>query len=221
MQCVDVAKGHSGSVNLTCRDAQLYASHNCEQTCRSDNTEVLLAFDGKQLSLQPPKEIPSRATDEVPCRDVFSGTLGPIHLNCENGILSAQEYCGWHRRCPAGLTILVSHESATANLQVSEGGLEGGSLSMYPCEDHFAGTTGSIGLSCYDGQLQASAQCNPRIECSEVPLWAIVASCAFSALISALCMFRCLKLKFKRQTQKSKNEKKYLSAIDPAKISPA
>jgi Mg-chelatase subunit ChlD len=183
--------GYSGVVNLTCTDAQLDVSHSCEPTCRPDNTEDLIVFDSERKYLRPFKEIASGGKEERLCKDEFSGTLGKIQLLCENGTLYAQHRCV--QRCPTELSVNVSHDLQVADLQAPQSGLDGGTVFMHQCEDHFANTTGSIGLGCFDGELQASAQCSPRTQteciqdpCTEgYPLWLLLVSIVCSAAVSA------------------------------------
>jgi Mg-chelatase subunit ChlD/Ca2+-binding EF-hand superfamily protein len=188
-QCRNLAVGYSGSINVTCNDAQVLTAHTCEQTCRADNTEALVIFDDKRVLLQPPTEILSQSVGEVACKSTFPGSLGTIQLFCENGTLVAQHGCV--RRCPAGLNVSVTYGSSVVELQAPEGGLDGGTLLLRQCENHFGGTTGSIGLGCFDGQLQASAQCEEQIVCppagSEsdgVPLPIVIVACLLSAIFT-------------------------------------
>lgn len=215
MQCTDVASGYKGMVKLTCMNSKLFASHSCEQTCRDDNTNVLLIFNDERILLRPPKEMLNGGVEEVQCKDVIPGTVGTIELICEGGTLLVQHRC--FQRCEhrmgSELSVNISHESSSVKLKAPQGGLDGGSLLLHQCEDHFANTTGSIGLTCFDGELRAAAQCTPRkdvqcpecVQCAEcnqtcggeggqssdggVPIWTLPVYCVCSAFLGGLFMF--------------------------------
>lgn len=218
IQCMDLVSGYTGMVNLTCMDAQLFASHSCKQTCTPGNTNALLVFNKERILLQPPKEMYSGGVENMQCNNVIPGTVGTIQLICEDGTLLVEHHCV-QSRCPAGLRVGIIHESSVAGLTAPEGGLGSGSALLYQCEDHFANTSGTIVLMCFDGELRGSAHCTKRtnstanvsVECpastttsitapceeddtSEgVQVWAVVVYCVITAVIGALLMF-CLRV---------------------------
>eukprot|EP00746_Dinoflagellata_sp_MGD_P000245 gnl/MRDRNA2_/MRDRNA2_100439_c0_seq1.p1 gnl/MRDRNA2_/MRDRNA2_100439_c0~~gnl/MRDRNA2_/MRDRNA2_100439_c0_seq1.p1 ORF type:complete len:972 (+),score=138.16 gnl/MRDRNA2_/MRDRNA2_100439_c0_seq1:86-3001(+) len=236
MQCMDVLSGYQGIVNLTCMDAQLFASHSCKQTCRPDNTNALVIFNKERILLRPPREMYSGGVEEVHCNDVIPGTVGAIQLLCDDGTLLVEHRCV-QGRCPAGLSVSVSHESAVANVEAPVGGLDSGSSLLYQCKDHFANSTGSISLTCFDGELRASALCinqttpDVEVDCSTltptpmpdviinteqsaqsegsgVPIWAVVIYCMITACVGALFMFCFL-------NNLQKHHKRVINAVVP------
>ncbi|CAJ1447241.1 unnamed protein product [Effrenium voratum] len=156
--------GYHGTLELSCSNGLLSASHSCHQLCLTSSS-VTVAVGGQTYQASPTESIEHMQTGVVQCGSFAAGFTGDIVLTCHEGTITA-DVSGCMAPCAAGAAASVSFAGAQHAVELAAQVLHGGTGGV-SCSTADSGFTGSLELSCSDGVLSQSSQSCTERACEE------------------------------------------------------